>query len=156
MEEYNYMVWTDRYKMGLALIDEQHKGLFTMTNELYQACQAGRQKAREYFLDVIHQIADYALLHFAVETKLMEAVAYPRATEHKRHHDAFTLKVLEAARELEQGKLSVPKDFVHYLRDWILSHIAIEDRDYLNHIKKCNKLGELGELEEQSAGSTSS
>jgi hemerythrin len=44
------------------------------------------------------------------------------------------IKVLQDVRDFENGKKFVPNLFVRYLKDWILAHIAVEDKKYAEHI----------------------
>jgi hemerythrin-like metal-binding protein len=140
MELQDYVVWKDYFESGIPLIDEQHKTLFRLTNELYNACSCGPAVGRECFLNMIHDFVDYVTSHFSAEQELMETTNYPRAAEHKQQHDDFAKKVLQAGADLEQSKQAVALDFLHYLREWILSHIAIDDMDYVSHIKSAKNL----------------
>jgi hemerythrin len=143
MEFQEYVEWRDSYQTGIPPIDEQHKTLFKLTNELYKACASGRTVGTEFFLLVIHDFVDYVIMHFGAEQELMEATNYPRRVEHKQHHDDFTKKVLQAALDMELEKPAVVLGFLRYLRGWVLSHIAIDDMDYVSHIKTSKNLGVL-------------
>jgi hemerythrin-like metal-binding protein len=140
MEAQEYVLWRDYYESGIPLIDHQHRTLFKLTNELYIACSSGPAVGRECFLDLIHDFVDYVTSHFSFEQELMESTNYPRVAEHKQQHDDFAKKVLQSATDLQHGKPSVALDFLHYLREWILSHIAIDDMDYVSHIKASKSL----------------
>jgi hemerythrin len=118
--------------------------LFKLTNQLYTACFSGPTEGREFFLLVIHDFVDYVTMHFSVEEKLLETINYPRAAAHKQQHEDFAKKVLQAATDMKQAKPAVAMDFLHYLREWVLSHIAIDDMDYVSHIKASKNLEALG------------
>jgi len=34
-----FVVWDDRFSIGIGTVDDQHKGLFTLTNDLHDAYQ---------------------------------------------------------------------------------------------------------------------
>ena len=40
------MTWTDRMSVGVAVLDEDHRKLVAMVNELYDAMQAGQGKEK--------------------------------------------------------------------------------------------------------------
>jgi CheY-like chemotaxis protein len=76
----------------------------------------------------------------------MEKTAYPEIAAHKKHHAEFIQKVLKDVTDFENGKNFVPHQFVRFLRDWILSHIALVDNklgDYLLELQKSGKLGKI-------------
>jgi hemerythrin len=135
MADEEYVVWSKSYETGIPMIDSQHKKLLSLTNQLYDACLAGRDTATEFFLVAVHEFVDYTKKHFSAEEELMAQSGYSRLAEHKAKHDEFTKKLLTETQDMKAGKPMVPLSFLHYLRDWILSHIAIDDMDFVYHSK---------------------
>jgi hemerythrin len=129
-----FVEWDDRYSVGIPLIDDQHKKLIQMTNDLYNACLEGSEAARVLFREAARSTVDYVKYHFAAEEKILENVKYPGIAAHKKEHESFVMKVLEGVKNFEEGKQFVPNVFVRYLRDWILAHIAVEDKKYADYI----------------------
>jgi hemerythrin len=132
----NYIEWSDSYSLGIKIIDDQHKGLLDIVNDLYSHSTGNEFEEMLYFKDVIHQAVDYIKNHFQVEEKLLIATKYPGYAEHKKAHDQFTLMVVASAKDFESGKRMVLEKFAHFLRDWILSHIAVMDQDYATYLRK--------------------
>jgi len=132
----NYIEWSDSYSLGIKMIDDQHKGLLDIVNDLYSHSTGNETEEMFYFKDVIHQAVDYIKNHFQVEEKLLLATKYPAYAEHKKAHDQFTLMVVTSAKDFEAGKRLVLEKFAHFLRDWILSHIALMDQDYATYLRK--------------------
>jgi hemerythrin len=126
--------WNDNYSVGIDLIDGQHRQLIELTNTLYKGCLAGEESARRYFMETIQSTVDYVKYHFSAEEKLMEHFKYPNLLNHKSQHTGFVLKILEDVKSFQSGKKFVPNTFVRYLKDWILSHIAVMDRQYADYI----------------------
>jgi len=132
----NYIEWSEAYSLGIKMIDDQHKGLLDIVNDLYSHSTGNEFEEMLYFKDVIHQAVDYIKNHFQVEEKLLVATKYPGYAEHKKAHDQFTLMVVASAKDFESGKRMVLEKFAHFLRDWILSHIAVMDQDYATYLRK--------------------
>jgi hemerythrin len=123
----NFINWEERFSIGVPLIDSQHKQLVVMTNRLFEACQGGDRPAKEQFKKTIHEAINYIKYHFSTEEQIMEKLLYPGFPAHKKEHADFTHEVLTNVQTFESGKKFVPNQFVRFLKDWVLSHIAITD-----------------------------
>jgi hemerythrin len=130
----NFIEWEDRYSTGIPAIDDQHKELIALTNNLYESCQAGVDVANKQFAKALHAAVDYVKTHFGFEERLLQQKAYPYLEWHKTQHAGFIKKILEDAKRFDSGEAYVPNGFVRYLRDWILSHIALADKAYAKYI----------------------
>ncbi|MDR2404384.1 MAG: bacteriohemerythrin [Spirochaetaceae bacterium] len=137
------VAWDDRYSVGIRLIDEQHKELVNLTNALYAGCLAGDEAAQKYFLETIHGTVDYVKYHFAAEEKILKNIKYPSIGDHKKQHEGFVKQIFDDVKSFEEGKKFVPNVFVRYLKDWILTHIAVVDRKYAEYILNLKKKGLL-------------
>ncbi|MDR2536252.1 MAG: bacteriohemerythrin [Treponema sp.] len=137
-ETENYVEWQDSYSVGIPVVDEQHKELIKLTNNLYKACVDGDDTARTYFKEVIRKTVEYVKFHFSAEEQIMSNAKYPQVAEHKRQHENFVKKVIEDTKKFEEGK-AVPYVFVNYLKNWILNHIAVADKAYSSYILQHRK-----------------
>jgi hemerythrin len=131
--------WDDRYLIGIPQVDEQHKKLIDLTNKLYAGCLAGDDAARDYFMESVHGTVAYVKEHFSAEEKILEVVKYPGLVEHKKAHEGFVKQIFEDVKSFERGKKFIPNVFVRYLKDWILTHIAVEDKKYAKYIMELKK-----------------
>ena len=135
--------WNSQLALGINAIDFQHRTLLRMTNDLFTGCLYGSKIAGQYFQSTVHQTVDYIRRHFITEEHLMEAIAYPQLAEHRRQHGAFIKELLIHVRKFEAGAQLIPYHFVRYLRDWILSHIAIMDKKYSDYYKRHSAAGSI-------------
>ncbi|MDR2517246.1 MAG: bacteriohemerythrin [Spirochaetaceae bacterium] len=140
MPDQDFVEWDDRYATGIDLIDGQHKELLGLTNDLFRSCQAGEDSANETFRKIAHATVNYVKYHFSAEERLLEKIDYPQSDEHKKQHASFVKRVLADVKSFEDGKHLVPHNFVRYLRDWILTHIAIYDRQYADFINRQHRM----------------
>jgi hemerythrin len=143
MEDNHIVEWDTRYKIGIPVIDEQHKQLIDMTNRLYTACLGGNSAATVYFKRAVREAVDYVRFHFSTEEKILERINYPGITAHKKEHEDFIREILRQVQAFEQGKKFVPNLFVRFLRDWVLTHIAMSDKAYAEYLLDLKRRGVL-------------
>jgi hemerythrin len=142
-EAISVISWNDNLSVGIELIDNQHKNLIALTNQLFQACTRGGDTRESAFKDVMNGMVNYVRIHFATEQELFRRINYPKYAEHKREHDNLTVKVIESSQEYGEGKKTVANDFAKFLKDWILSHIAHSDKLFAYYIADQKKKGLL-------------
>jgi hemerythrin len=76
----------------------------------------------------------------------MLATKFSGYAEHKKEHDGFILAVVENIRDYEAGKRITFSIFTRFLRDWVLSHIALMDKQYFEYFQKIASRKEDGRL----------
>jgi hemerythrin len=141
------VVWDEKYATGIHLVDSQHKELFSLTNELFHACLGEEETLKEVFKETMERMVDYVRFHFSAEQEILQRINYPGYQEHKKMHDTLIKDILDSVKEYNYGKKFVPNQFVRILRDWILSHIALTDRQYVIYIADQKKKGLLSDKE---------
>jgi len=122
--------------MGVKQIDDQHKGLLDFVNDLFSHSTGNEKEEQAYFKEVIQQAVEYIKNHFATEEKYMIATRYPDYAAHKKVHESFTLTVINSVKEYESGKRLVLEKFAYFLKDWVLSHVAVMDKQYSDYFWK--------------------
>ena len=137
--------WSDSFSTGIELIDNQHKRLVELTNQLYQACRLGGEALDTAFKDTMSRVVEYVRLHFTTEQEMLKRINYPNYTEHKGEHDSLIKMVLETTKDYGDRKKFVPNNFVRFLKDWIVGHIAHSDKLYAAYIANQKKNGLLSD-----------
>jgi len=132
----NLVTWSSTYSVGVRSIDAQHMELINLVNDMYNHIVGDEKAERAYFKKIIHNAVEYVKVHFATEEKILLATKFPGYVEHKRAHDLFILNVIENIRDYEEGKKINLAAFTHFLKDWILSHIAVMDKQYFLYLKR--------------------
>jgi hemerythrin len=127
--------WSATFSVGIKLIDDQHKGLLNLVNDLFNHASGDEATERAYFQKVIQTAVNYVKVHFATEEKIMIATKFPGYMEHKKAHDTFVLTVVDSIRDFEAGKKFTLSGFTKFLKEWVLTHIAIMDKQYFTYFK---------------------
>jgi hemerythrin len=130
------ITWSDTFSFGIKIIDDQHKEFVGLVNDIFCHATGNDEQEHEYFSKVIQKAVNYIKVHFATEEKLMRSIQYPDYAEHKRCHDCFVLDLLVNIRNYEKEKHYTLSSFTKFLKDWVLSHIGIMDKQYHLYIKK--------------------
>ena len=126
--------WKDTYNIGFKIIDDQHKKLIIIINDLYEAQSHGQlQDAISKALD---KLADYTVYHFSEEKKLFDIYEYPKTAEHLAEHDYFVKKVNGFQRELNRGNIVLSLKTMDFLKDWTIEHILGSDKEFGEFVKK--------------------
>ena len=140
------VTWSPTFSVGVKIIDDQHKGLLDLVNDMFNHVTGDEAAEREYFSHVIQRAVQYVKVHFNTEEKIMIHTNYPGYAEHKKAHDAFVLTVVENIKNFESGKRLVLSEFTKFLKEWILTHIAIMDKQYFGYFKEIATRKEDGKL----------
>ena len=137
--------WDERYSVGFELIDEQHKQLVGMINELYSSFIEG--KAQETASSILEKMIQYTDYHFTTEHKFFEKYNYPETEEHKKIHKSFVDKAIELKEGVDSEKVTVSYDIMNFLRQWLLEHILKEDKKFAKYFKQNNIKLNLKDIE---------
>ena len=137
------VTWHRSYSVNIPLIDSQHKELIDWTNSLYRSCLKDRENSKNAFMRMLRAVVNYVEYHFSTEEKIMDRVKYPDYSNHKREHNDFVREILRAADDLSRGVKYNPLSFVTYLKDWVLTHIAVSDKALGQYLTDLRRNGEL-------------
>ena len=146
-DDKDFIRWDPKFALGIPIIDEQHKHLVELCNKLYTEVMESRAKYgnenntkwQNTLVGTLKECVNYVTTHFSNEEKIMKVVGYERFPEHKNRHDEFTKKVLETAKGFNSMDFSDAIKFCKFLYEWILSHIAHEDKLYVKKVLEYKK-----------------
>jgi len=130
------ITWTNKFACGIKVIDDQHKGLVDLVNEMFNHVTGNNVQEKDYFNRVIQEIVKYVKNHFATEEKILILSKYSGYREHKKEHESFIREIATNIRDFQAGKRFTLSSFTRYIKDWILSHIALMDKQYFEYLKK--------------------
>lgn len=119
------IVWDSSFETGIAVIDAQHMQLIQLINEL--ADEIGHV-SKEGLVRYLFRLKEYAQFHFQAEEAIMEATAYAGLEEHREEHAAFVDQILLFDLDVILATEGLPGDMLHFLREWLTSHILVTDK----------------------------
>lgn len=101
------MMWKEKYKVGVELIDEQHKELFQRVSHFTQTIRSEEdwEKKLDKVKETMDFMKDYVVVHFNEEEAYQEKINYPDIEEHKKAHASFKEGVNNYVKILKQRVL---------------------------------------------------
>lgn len=136
-----FVQWTNDLSVGIEEIDEQHKVLAGLVNEMHEAIQ--RHQAHDVVRGILDRLASYTQTHFVVEESLMRILNYPDYETHKTEHDNLIDQVTELQKKLDAGKASINFELMHFLKVWLTKHIMESDKAYTEHFLRAGARAKL-------------
>jgi len=91
MSARHFIQWKDEYNVGIDSIDQQHRKLVNLINQLQTAVDYST--GEEFEREALDELVDYTLTHFGYEEGLMEKYGYPEFEPHKAQHKEMIAKV---------------------------------------------------------------
>lgn len=130
----DFIEWSDALSVGIEEIDEQHKEIAKMMNDLNRAIHGGWGKeARD---EIIVRLVEYTKVHFVIEESLMSIANYPRLTEHKKQHKDLIDTVKAYIKKYNENPGASNYDFLFFLKKWLIEHIMKSDKIMAGHLIK--------------------
>jgi len=120
--------WCDRYSVSSPAMDQQHRKLFDLVNQLHDAMKAGQAKAM--MSRVLDELVAYTITHFAAEERMMAAASYPDLNAHVGEHRKLTDTVEKLNREVKAGTAGLTVELMEFLQHWLTNHIMQVDKKY--------------------------
>ena len=124
-DNFKLVTWSNTFACGIKLIDDQHKHLVDVVNEMFSHATGNEEQEQKYFGKIINEVVDYIRVHFSTEEKIMIGTKFAGYLEHKKAHDNFVLTVANIVSDSATSKRLSLYAFTKFLKDWILSHIAV-------------------------------
>lgn len=135
-------MWKESYKIGVEAVDRQHRELFSRTDSLLKAIEAGVNKTE--ITKMIAFLKRYVMEHFEQEEAYQQRIGYEGFTEHKKMHQDFAEAVLSYEKRLLETEYAMPvvKDLAGMLTSWLIYHVADADQKMVKKPEKHTHLEE--------------
>ncbi len=124
----SYIDWEQSYSVSVKGMDDQHKRLFQLINDYYEAI--AQKKTKEATATILQGLLDYTLYHFGDEEKLMQRNGYQGFDEQKAQHTYFISTIQDYQKRINEGKLLLSIEITQFLKDWLVKHIQAKDKQY--------------------------
>ncbi|MCL1826010.1 MAG: bacteriohemerythrin [Betaproteobacteria bacterium] len=132
-----FIKWQDKNNTGIALVDEQHRGIVSIINSFYSLMEKGTGD-RMLYSCISDTMKNYSRIHFITEERYLQAMGYPNFEEHKEMHRNLALEI-ECIEHIAIQENNA-KPLLDFLKKWWLEHINKQDMQYARYLHESGKI----------------
>lgn len=134
------MMWKEKYKIGIPLIDEQHKELFDRVEKFVTALrkEGDWQEKLPEIKKTLSFMQNYVVVHFDAEEVYQKKIGYPDLQKHHQIHKEFTDYVMQCAHDFEKEGYpeQAVQQFAGKLLAWLINHVVATDLKMSQYVKE--------------------
>jgi len=126
------LLWTEKLSVNVQEIDEDHKKLLGLVNNLHDAIRS--RHGTQALASLLEELLAFAQNHFAREEELFARTGYEDAVRHKQQHDFLSQKLQEIQQRYTSGSQALTQETMAFLKDWFYGHTLCSDTRYGPHL----------------------
>ena len=122
--------FTDEYLTGIEIIDEEHKELFRIIEEVHEVI-ADDVRADKYdeITGLLEELRNYTKSHFKDEEEYMESIQYKGLEAQRVAHELFCNRLDEMdLDEIDAHQEETLEELIAFLLEWLVTHIMQMDK----------------------------
>ena len=125
--------WSPLFETGLPVVDQQHRQLVDLVNQLGRDTDSGNPEQIDKTLDALTR---YTLYHFQSEEKIMEyeGVAAAHVNAHRDTHNRFIKQVESWLEQRSQNQEVSLHNLLQALVNWLIFHILGDDQSFARQV----------------------
>ena len=126
-------VFSNEYLTGIDLIDDEHRQLFALVNEVHALVRDDMIFDKyDEIMRILTELRSYTEMHFRDEETYMEQIHYADLDAQRRAHNAFIEKLVdinfEELESLDNNQQEYLQDVLDFLAKWLVNHILKMDK----------------------------
>lgn len=131
-EQDQFFNWEpSRFGLDIKKMDDEHRLLIALMNQLEMFVRKGGE--RYQIKSALTKFSNVAKAHFKAEEDFMRQISYPGFENHAEQHALLLERLDEFSVVFITGPGILPREFLIFIRDWLVVHISREDRAYANY-----------------------
>ena len=145
METKDPFAFTDKFKTGIELVDDEHRRLFEIIKKANDLINAELLHDKyDKIMEILASLKDYTEFHFNDEEELMKRISYPGLEAQKHAHAAFIERLvdidLNKLDEIDNDQQAYLLDLINFLIGWLSNHILASDKKLGEYVRNNNIL----------------
>ena len=129
--------WTQDLSVENDVLDDQHRQLVDIVNQYDDAIR--RELEPRQINEILNDLIGHTQEHFGFEENLLVEARYPELRHHQDLHRQLLQKIERFQYDFVQGDKMVLQEIREYLKYWLVSHIVMDDNNYIDHLKKSSQ-----------------
>lgn len=138
MEVKTAIEWTGQLQLGIPEIDAQHRAIVRLLNDLQSSIEDGL--ATECVKQAVRDLVAYTGQHLDFEESCFRKFSYEDTEAHVAEHRRFRRKIEDMVNKLYNSGspdyTALAHDLWLFLKDWLMTHIRVSDKHYVDLFKK--------------------
>ncbi|MBF0138583.1 MAG: hemerythrin family protein [Magnetococcales bacterium] len=119
------LLWNESLSVGCTEIDNDHKKLVGLLNNLIVAVSENR--GRDVVGKVLNDLLSYTAWHFRHEERLMQTYRYEGIIAHKNEHAELIGHADSLRRQFQEKEVDITQEVIDFLKQWLTHHILETD-----------------------------
>lgn len=133
------MIWKEKYKVGVDLIDGQHEELFRRVTDFVETLRSpgeAKEKA-DRVSSTLSFMQEYVVTHFQAEEAYQKRMGYPDLPQHIKLHREMVRYVTDVAEQYHREGYNeqLMQQFAGRLLAWLINHVVAEDQKIAAYVK---------------------
>lgn len=133
------VMWKEKYKIGVELIDQQHEELFKRVSDFIRSVQS-KGEWEDKLVKVKETLVfmqEYVVTHFDDEEIYQQSINYPEYEKHKDIHKKFKSAISDYVKRFEDEGYTeqLIQEFGGKLMAWLIRHVAGDDQKIGDYVR---------------------
>ncbi len=133
-----FMNWDEEVTFDVSWLDEEHRALVDLLNEIHANVQAGEKNFRLHYL--LDRLISCTESHFAEEERQMLRIGYPNHENHRLQHKVLLNEIRSLQTAYREDYISLSLDALTQIKSWLTNHVANMDSDLARFAKRFSEL----------------
>ena len=126
-----FIRWSEDLSVGVPALDQDHRRLIELLNEILHAVAAGAGRA--VLAKLVGDLVEGTRGHFEREERLLREMGFPDIDHHHEEHGRLMIDIAEMIDRLTDAD---DDGAHHFLRHWLTDHIVTYDMSYAPYVKR--------------------
>ena len=128
------MEWREEYEIGIEQIDNQHKHIFFLVNDLKNDMLLNKADSAD-LSNIMSNLVTYCIEHFECEEDIMENMNYEGIAVHKLQHKNLIKELKSIIQQIEENIESSSIQLYCALCQWLLKHFINDDNEFREYVR---------------------
>ena len=137
------LTWNEKLRTGVAELDNDHRQLIGLVNDLQSAGNALAQTGtlnKKPIAELLQRLHDHSAAHHEREELLLFQFGHPCLESHRQEHIQLIQKLVRLRARFDACTvLEDAIEIIQEVSDWMIGHFCVTDHKYSEHFRIRNR-----------------